>query len=168
MSGISEFMDDAKSRRMGFSMREVMTGHHEFEPGFGPPGKRPMEFRVNWGTDNVLRWTDPDHERFLVNDMEGVIDIAGLCESAPCAGSLELRYFKDASLRYILDFAVDGQDYHYVGDKLHLRPWNLYWTHTTCFGRLTKADTKELVSTSLTHFRWRTVPAFVASFRLRM
>jgi hypothetical protein len=151
---------------MGFHVNEVMTGQHEFEPGFGEPGKRRMEFRVRWGTDDLLTWLNPRGERFMVNDLEGTVSIDGLCADAPCSGTLALRYLADQTLRYTFEFEVAGVPYRFVGEKVHLRPWNLAWSHTTCFGRLVRTDTGALVSTSITHFRWRTVPSFLSSLRL--
>ncbi len=57
--------------------------------------------------------------------------------------------------------------YQYVGQKVDIRPWNLPWSHTRCFGHLTRADTGELVSTSLTRFRLRSAPRFLASLRFQ-
>jgi hypothetical protein len=150
---------------MGFHMNEVMTGQHEFEPAFGDPGKRPMEFRVRWGTEDLLGWLNPRGDRFMLNDLEGTVTIDGLCVDEPCRGTLALRYLADQTLRYTFEFQVAGVPYRYVGKKVHLRPWNLAWSHTTCFGHLVRSDTGALVSTSITHFRWRDVPAFLASMR---
>lgn len=150
---------------MGFHIREVMTGQHEFEPGFGEPGKRPMEFRVRWGAGNLRRWLDPRGHDFMANELEGTVSIGGLCEATPCKGALLLRYFADQTLRYSFEFEVGGTAYRFVGEKVWLRPWNLPWSHTTCFGRLTRKQDGVLVSTSVTRFRMRTVPAFLLSFR---
>ena len=43
MSAMTSVMERARYWTPGFHMDEVMTGQHEFEPGFGPAGKRPME-----------------------------------------------------------------------------------------------------------------------------
>jgi len=150
----------------GFRMVERMIGRHEFEPKYGPPGKQPMEFRVRWGAQRLGAWLNPLGERFMTNDLAGTVTISGLCDRAPCTGTLELRYFKDATLRYTFEFEVDGMPLRYVGEKVSIRPWNLPWSHTTCFGRVVRTDTGELVSTSVTHFRLRTVLTFLASFRI--
>jgi len=150
----------------GFHMLEEMKGQHEFEPAFGNGGKRPMVFRATWGTDEIGAWADPRSDEFLVNDLDGTVTIDGLCHEAPCKGTLALRYFKDFTIRYTFDFQVDGTAYRYVGEKMDIKPWNLVWSHTKCFGRLIKRDTGELVSTSLTHFRFRSVPRFLASLRV--
>lgn len=149
-------------------MNEIMSGEHEFEASFGEPGKRPMEFRARWGTDNLGQWVDPFGEGFLVSDLNGVVTIDGLCEGAPCTGSLELRYFKDQTIRYTFEFEVDGVPYRYVGEKVCIKPWNLVWSHTTCFGRLVNRETGELISTSVIHFRFRRIFGFLASARLSL
>jgi hypothetical protein len=155
-----------EERRIGFLMDEVMTGVHEFEPGCGPLGKRDMEFRVSWGAKDLKVWANPLCERFFYNDLKGVISIDGLCEQASCVGGLDLRYFRDRTIRYDFTFSTsDGKLYRYVGEKVNIWPWNLLWSHTTCFGRLTEHDSGRLVSTSITHFRFRTLPAFISSLR---
>jgi len=165
MGRIDNMINMVKEKRFGFVMDETMTGVHEFEDKYGSPGKQFMEFRVTWGPKDVLHWGNP-FSSGLINDLGGTVTIEGLCVNAPCTGSLELRYLKDATIRYSFNFTVDGVEYHYVGEKMNIMPWNLPYSHTTCFGRLTRTDTGELVSTSLTHFRFRTSLAFAASLRL--
>jgi hypothetical protein len=77
-----------------------------------------------------------------------------------------LRYLQDRSIRYAFRFKEGGKDYKYVGEKVNIHLWNLPWSHTTCFGRLILQGTGELVSTSVTHFRIRSLPRFIASVRL--
>jgi len=166
MGRLADLQAMVKQGRVGFLMDEVMTGRHEFEPKFGPPGKRHMEFKVTWGPKDLKAWANPSGDHSLVNDLQGTVTIDGLCYFAPCTGTLELRYLKDQTIRYSFEFDADGETYRYVGEKVHIFPWNLFWSHTTCFGRLTKKDTGELVSTSVTHFRFKTALPFMASFRL--
>ncbi len=166
MGRLEQIKQMVSEGRVGFAMDEVMTGTHEFEPKFGPQGKRPMEFRVTWGPKHLREWANPASERFMLNDMEGTVTVDGLCYFTPCCGSLALRYFKDQTIRYTFEFTVDDEVYVYVGEKVHIYPWNLFWSHTTCFGRITKKETGELVSTSVTHFRFRTSLDFMASMRL--
>jgi hypothetical protein len=166
MGRISDFSDMIRERRVGFRMNEVMSGDHEFEPGWGPDGRFPFEFRVAWGPKNLGAWLNPWSEQFLTHPLEGTVTVGGLCKKAPCKGTMELRYFRDYKIRYTFDFTVDGTRYHYVGDKVNIKPWNLPVSHTTCFGVLTEAETGRLISRSVTHFRMRTTPAFLLSFRL--
>jgi NADP-dependent 3-hydroxy acid dehydrogenase YdfG len=151
------FREDSGAR--GFRIDEEMTGDHELEPGFGAPGRRPMSFRATWGADDVGAWLT----RGAPLRLDGHVSIGGLVENAPCSGTLELRY-GEGRIRYAFDFTADGRPYHYVGEKVNIRPWNLPTSHTTCVGRVTDADGR-LVSTSVVHFRLARLPAFVASLR---
>ncbi len=150
---------------IGFRMDEVMSGEHVFEPGHGPAGRHPFEFTVTWGPDDLWTWIDPDDPGFLTQPLEGTVTVGGLCESAPCRGRLELRYFDEHALRYTFEFEVSGRRYRYLGEKVNIQPWNLPVSHTTCYGVLTEADGGRLVSRSVTHFRFRTIPAFLRSLR---
>ena len=166
MGKIDDLVAMFRERRLGFALDEVMIGYHRFEPGFGPAGPLPMEFRVTWGTKNLRQYLDPKGDRFLVNDLHGRVSIELLCCDVPCGGTLEFRYLSEHEIRYAFDFQADSKMYHYVGEKVNIWPWNLPVSHTTCFGTLVEAETGKLVSRSVTHFRLRTLPAFLASFRL--
>lgn len=165
MRGLEEFRAMIGEGRVGFRIDEAMIGEHEFEPKFGSPEKRPMEFRVTWGPRHISQWANPAHRRFMVSELEGVVTIDGLCHHTPCTGSLELRYLKDHSIRYTFGFKEGSQSYKYIGEKINIRLWNLPRSHTTCFGRLILASTGELVSTSVTYFRLRSLLRFIASAR---
>ncbi len=164
--GLRNWIDAFRAGRLGFRMDEVMTGWHEFEPGRGPAGQLPFEFQVTWGADDLRAWTDPHSPSFLRGRIEGTVTAGGLCEAAPCKGTLELRYFSDHRLRYDFTFDAGGKAWHYVAEKVNIQPWNLPVSHTTAFGVLTEAKTGKLVSRSVTHFRVCRSPAFLASFRL--
>jgi len=166
MGRIKDIKDMLAEKRLGFKMDEVMTGTHEFEPGFGSSGEKFMEFRVTWGPKHLTEFINPIGGMFMFNYMAGYVDIEGLCHNTPVVGTLELAYFTEAKIRYIFDFEVDGTEYHYIGEKRNIRPWNLHRTHTTCYGTLTEKMTGRLVSKSITYFRFRTAPAFMASMRL--
>ncbi|MDP8224130.1 MAG: hypothetical protein P9L99_12280 [Candidatus Lernaella stagnicola] len=166
MGRINDIKNMVDERRLGFTMDEVMTGTHEFEPGFGEPGEKFMEFRVTWGPKHVSEFINPIGGKFMYNDLRGTVTIEGLCEDAPCDGSLELLYFTEGKIRYTFTFEIGGTEYLFIGEKVNLRPWNVHKTHTTCYGTLSERDTGRLVSKSITYFRFSTTPAFVASFRL--
>jgi hypothetical protein len=166
MLRIDDLVAMVRERRLGFAVDEVMSGYHRFEPGFGSAGRLPMEFRVTWGTKNLRRYLDPKGDRFLVNNLEGSVSIGCLCKDVPCKGTLELKYFSEQAIRYSFVFEIDGKAYHYVGEKVNIWPWNLHVSHTICFGTLVETETGKLVSRSVTRFRLRTFPAFLASFRL--
>jgi hypothetical protein len=155
-----------RERRIGFATDEVMTGLHRFEPDQGPDTELPFEFRVTWGPPNLFQWIDPADERFMEHHLEGTVSVGGWADDIPCEGSLELLYFTEHRIRYTFTFEHGGTRYRYVGEKVNIKLWNLPVSHTTCFGRMTEAETGKLVSTSVTHFRMRTLPAFLLSFRL--
>ncbi|MBN1947504.1 MAG: hypothetical protein JW797_17670 [Bradymonadales bacterium] len=155
-----------KELPVGFRIDEIMTGRHRFEPGMGPEGYHPFEFQVTWGPKRIGEWLDPHGAGFLSQPLEGVVRAGGLCQEAPCQGTLELQYFNERLIRYTFDFRVDSTDYHYVGEKVNIRPWNLPVSHTTCFGYLTEARTGRLISTSVTFFRLHRMARFLSSFRI--
>lgn len=163
--GLSSQLQSAAGN-LGFKMDELMQGEHEFKEGFGEVGKQRMHFKVTWGTHQLLEWLNPFSEDFMVNDLEGTVTIGGLCEDAACKGKLELKYFSEQKIRYTFDFEVDGVDYVFVGEKRNIYPWNLPYSHTCCFGELRLKETGELVSESITHFRFDTIPDFIKSFQL--
>lgn len=166
MGRIRDFKKMIQERRMGFLMDEVMSGNHEFEPGAGPAGRKKFEFKVTWGPKNLVRFANPLNGGFMTCSLNGTVTAAGLCTDAPCSGTLELAYFTEGKIRYTFDFKVDGTAYHFVGEKVNIRPWNLPVSHTTCFGTLVEKKTGKLVSKSVTFFRFHTTPWFVGSFRL--
>ncbi len=166
MALLQRLMGKASSEPVGFSIEEVMSGEHEFEPGVGPEGRFPFEFHVVWGPKDLGEFLRPGSEVFMTNDLEGRISVEGLCRNVPCAGRLELRYFKDRSIRYSFEFETGGSEYRFVGEKVNIWPWNLAVSHTTCFGVITEKQSGRLVSRSVSHFRLRSLPGFLASLRL--
>ena len=152
-------------RRLGFATDEVQTGYHRFEPGMGPAGELPFELRVTWGPPSLLRWIDPADEEFMLHQLEGTVSIGGWADDIPCRGTLELLYVTKHLIRYTFTFEHEGVEYRYVGEKVNIKLWNLPVSHTTCFGRTTEAESGKLISTAVTVFRMRTLPAFLGSFR---
>ncbi|MFC1850180.1 hypothetical protein ACFL27_08320 [candidate division CSSED10-310 bacterium] len=166
MKKISKFFNSMKKGNWGFTMDEVMSGEHKFEPGFGAAGSHHMEFRVTWGPKNFGQWINPWYPHFLKNDLSGTVTIGGLCENESCSGSLELNYFDEHKIRYTFDFTTAGKQYHFVGEKVNIQLHNLPFSHTTCFGTLVEKESNKLVSRSVTYFRLWTAPEFVTSLRL--
>lgn len=166
MGRISDLRQMLSDRRLGFAMDEVMSGEHRFEHGCGPEGKHRFEFAVTWGTPSLRAFLDPTGDRFFVTDLAGTVDVGGMGEGIPCRGTLAFRYLTDASIRYEFEFEHGGTGYRFVGEKVDIRPWNLPFSHTTCFGTLTEAEGGRLVSRSVTHFRLWRAPGFLASLRL--
>jgi hypothetical protein len=166
MGRIGQIIAKTKAGNLGFRMREVMSGEHRFEPGFGEPGKKAMEFCATWGPDNLSEYLNWKGDGFLKQSLEGTVAIEGLCKNAPCQGTLELNYFNEHTLRYTFFFKARQKEYRYVGEKVNIWPWNLPVSHTTCYGVVTEVKTGKLVSRSVTHFRLKTAPAFLLSLRL--
>jgi len=143
---------------VGFKFDEVMSGTHKFE---SQNEEFEMEFRVRWGPTDIIKWA----ENKFTCPLEGVITIGKMCKNVPCKGTISLHYWKGI-LKYDMWFTHCDVIYHYVGEKRNIRPWNLHKTHTTCYGVLTRAWNREVISKSVTHFRLKTLPAFLASFRI--
>jgi hypothetical protein len=160
-----------KLKEIGFSMHEVMEGTYSFVSGAGPAGEFLIRFEIDWGPDSIMDFVNPTagEEVFGVVRCQGEFTAEQLVENAPCTGTLELSYISEQKLRYTLDFSgPDGKEYRYIGEKVNLRPWNLHKTHTTCYGTIYEKDTNKEVSTSTTFFKFKTIPSFIASFRLKV
>ena len=126
-----------------------------------------MSFRVTWGARDMQSFMNPFDQGFMSSFLMGTVTAGGLVENAPCKGTLELLYFTDAKIRYTFDFKDGkGRDLRYVGEKVDIRPWNLYYTHTTCYGTITEMETGKEISKSIVYFRLLAAPAFLMSFRL--
>lgn len=157
----------------GFTIHEVMSGEHEFVENAGdgetkfPPGKHKFEFKADWGPKNLVDFLNPaSDQRFMLSELAGTVTIGGLCENMPVKGSLQLRYVQDQKIRYTFDFSVDGTPYQYVGEKQQIYPWNLPYSHTTCFGTVTNMRTGKVISKSVTHFDLAGLPEFLGTFKL--
>ena len=154
----------------GFTITETMKGDHHFvDPSRGSASDRLFYFRIEWGGAFPESF-NPASTEFLTFEAQGVIFASGLTPGeVPCAGSLTLDYIQSKTLRYELDFEVEGEAYHYVGEKVDvnlLKPLLLVKTHTTCYGTLTTND-GTIISRSVTHFDPAAALPFVLSFRLR-
>jgi hypothetical protein len=166
MGKLTKIVNMLSEGRVGFKMDEVMSGTHEFIPGHGPEGEYPMEFRGTWGPEHMSKWLNPWGEEFMTQPMKGTISIGEFCEDVPCIGSLQLAYFSEQKVKYELMFSVEGEPHVYIGEKINIKPWNLHKSHTTCYGGVFEIESGEMVSRSVTYFRFKTAPAFLASFRL--
>ena len=160
-SGLNSITDT----EYGFKIDETMTGEHEFEPKFGKPGKKFMEFKATWGPDKILSWSDKEDGQIYKSKLTGTVTIEDLCEHTPMEGTLELRYLKDNKIIYDFVFQANGKNYHYTGEKRDIHAWNLPVSHTTCYGRLVDTESGELVSTSVTYFKMNTMIDFLSSLR---
>ncbi len=143
-----------------------MRGTHEFHEGYGPDGAWPFAFRVTWGPKSLRSWLSPRSDDFMRGELRGEVMAGGLCEWTPCEGTIELDYIREHRIRYDFRFRAAGKALRFVGDKKNIKAWNLPVSHTTCFGVITEAASHRLVSTSVSLFRFRDLPAFIAAWRL--
>jgi len=151
----------------GFTIHEVMSGEHEFTSGHGPKGKHAFFFEGDWGPKNLVDFLNAsDNSKFMVSHLKGTVTVGGLCQNMPMEGKLELRYLQEQKIRYTFSFEVSGERYTYVGEKRDIYPWNLLYSHTTCFGTLTKESSGEVISNSVTHFDMGSMPQFLGSLAL--
>jgi hypothetical protein len=154
---------------LSFTITETMSGlHHFVDPARGDANDRRFYFRLDWGARRGGQ-LNPFGPEFLVFDAAGQILVDGLTTGeVPCTGTLELDYFGRHTITYALDFEVDGERYHFVGEKVDVNPLHpimLVKTHTTCYGTLTDS-TGTIVSRSVTHFEPSAIVPFITSFRL--
>jgi len=174
---------------IGFKIKEKMSGHDNTGQKF--------EFNVTWGTSDIKKrlkrqikalfpprpdLTDEEAGP-LVFSLEGDVTFKG--GTYPCSGHLVIDYFDTHTITYIFKFrrkVLGGQyneyeysayedllyeDLLYVGEKVNIKPWNLLTSHTTCFGTVTREKNDELIARTLTFFKFRTVPKFLTSIRLK-
>ncbi len=147
----------------GFKADEVMVGTHMFRGE-----SRPLHFTLTWCSDSFLQLINPFSDAFLFNQARGVITVGGLVDKAECRGTLHLKYFKDRTIRYDLEFADSaGKRYLYVGEKVDLWPWNLHRTHVTCYGRIIELESGQVISESVVRFPYREMLPFVMSMRIK-
>ena len=149
-----------------FKMDELMSGEHEFIGGAGPEGKRPFYFEATWGPKSFVEFLNPTGNEFMLNNLEGTVTIDGMGKDIPCSGSLQMKYFDEYKIVYNFDFTHDKKEYHYIGEKVDIKPWNLHLSHTTCFGEVKEKASGKVISKSITHFHWHTLPDFLKSFRI--
>ncbi|MDP8254923.1 MAG: hypothetical protein P9M14_04180 [Candidatus Alcyoniella australis] len=166
MGRIADMIQMLKEQRLGFMMDEKMSGTHTFAKGAGPEGELPMHFEVTWGNKRMERFINPLGDQFMMNWLRGKVTVGGLCQDAPCEGTLELRYFQEGKIRYTFNFEANGKKYHYVGEKVDIRPWNLHRTHTTCYGKITEIGSGKVISEGIVYFKLNTMPEFMISARL--
>ena len=152
---------------VGFTMTEVMSGAHHFLGKDQPTGDLPFHFTLKWGTVDLARFLNPmAGKAHLTAEAEGHVSVGGLADNVPCDGTLELRYFTEAKIRYTFTFDKGDKSYRNVGVKINIRPWNLHRTHTTCYGTIWDTATGSEISRSIVYFKFNTIPGFLTSFRL--
>jgi hypothetical protein len=171
MGRFSDLVGMLARRRVGFRIEEKMKGTHRFLRNFAPGNVKagvelPFAFSARWGNQRLPSYLRPGSGDFLRAEMEGSVTAGGLCLDAPLSGALELRYFKDATVRYEFEFEAHGIRMRYEGEKRGIRPWNLHRSHTTCYGTVTEVESNEPLSDSVVYFELGALPGFLASLRL--
>jgi len=154
-------------KKVGFTIDETMSGTHHFVGRGYPKGDFPFHFTLTWGGDDLLAFINPlSGQRFCTGEAKGTVTVGRFIDEAECRGTIELRYFTEAKIRYSFEFSKGRKKYHYVGEKIDIRPWNLHRTHTTCYGTLYEVKSGKEVSRSITYFKLNTLVPFLMSFRL--
>jgi hypothetical protein len=146
---------------MPFAITETMSGRHT---PVASGRDQPFAFEVTWGPERVRDWADPRSDRFLWNPLRGRVQAGGLFPWSPCAGSLSLDYAR-GRIVYTFDAETDTGTVRFHGEKVNIRPWNLAFSHTTCFGTLTELESQRLLSRVVVRFRLRDLPRFAGSLR---
>jgi hypothetical protein len=139
-------------RLPGFRFAETMTGFVWMDGV-----RREMEFRVRAEAPDAR-----EHLRTGRTDLLGTVHIEGLCEEAPLHGTLHIDLPR--RIRYEFAFRDDGgRALRFVGQKdlSLLRPFQ---TISRLPGEV-KDEAGRTVGYAQLRFRWRTLPAFLGSFR---
>lgn len=153
-------------QKNGFKIDESMSGTHKFEEGYGPKGDHQMSFSATCGPNKIADFINPSSDKFMSLELEGNVTVGGLCEKAPCVGTLDLKYFDENKIRYNFTFEVNNKKYNYTGEKINIKPWNLPVSHTTCYGVLTDVETGQLISKSVVYFKLTDSIQFISTLRL--
>lgn len=161
--------------RLGFRIEERMEGTHRLlrdldgaavEVARRAGVEAPFSFVARWGHPRLSAFLNPLSGDFLSAAIEGEVSAGGICEAAPFVGNLELEYLGRQAITYTFDFDAGGRRLRFHGEKRHIRPWNLPWSHTTCYGELAELASGEPLSTVLVRFPLTTLFPFISSFRL--
>jgi len=140
----------------GFRISETMSGWYE-DPIDGRREK--FEFELEWGTDDISGLVGRGFPMMLVV-YDGHVKAEGLYRGPIDRGSFMIDYPRN-TIEYYFEFGK----YNYEGMKLDIKLWNLPFSHTTCFGTICN-DECELVSATLTKFKFRTLPKMLSTLRL--
>ncbi|MCS6913349.1 MAG: hypothetical protein RMK29_02680 [Myxococcales bacterium] len=138
-------------RLPGFCFAETLSGHV-----FLQGQRRAMECRLRAEAQDIM-----DHLRTGRTAIAGAVDIEGVCHRAPLAGTLWIHLPR--RIRYEFSFRTDdGRSLRFVGQK-DIRLVHPLRTLTTLPGEV--HDNGRTIGLARLHFRWRTLPAFLGSFR---
>ena len=142
---------------MKFDMEETMYGHYRLIGGDHRQGR--LDFHVRFGSDD---WIQMVKTKKTV--LTGKVDMEGFARAQPLEGTLLVDIFGDKILVYDFTFhSDDGKLMHFYGKK-DVRYLNLPKTMTTLYG-VVERDNVPFAEVE-SHFRFRDLPGFLASFRL--
>ncbi len=170
MKRCQELQEMLTQRRVGFRIDETLRGTHRFLKDWNQNAVRagsefPFEFHATWGASHLGKFFNPLSKEFLVASLAGSVTAGGICTDAPMKGTLEFAYFSQSLIRYSFAFQGGGHELSYIGEKRHIRPWNLRRSHTTCYGTLSDARNGNIISDSVVFFDLKKLAAFFASLR---
>ncbi len=171
MGRTGDFFEMLKQRRIGFKADETMKGTHRFlvdlpESKVKAGDELPFFFKITWGNQGLASFLNPLSDQHGSAPMEGLVTAGGITGEAPLTGAMELRYFKDATIRYTFTFPARGRRWGFAGEKSGIRPWNLHRSHTLLRGTLTDLESEKDVSEVEVYFQLRQLRRFLTSFRL--
>ncbi len=142
---------------MKFFMDETMYGRYRMISGDHREGR--LDFTVRFGSDD---WAETLRTKKTV--LTGTVDMDGFATKQPLEGYLLIDLFGDKILVYDFTFhSDDGKLMHFFGKK-YVRYLNIPKTMTTLYGVVEQENIP--IAEVESHFRLRTLPAFLASFRV--
>lgn len=149
----------------GFTIRETLVGTCQVQ-GVSAGREIPLTLELEWGPRDIWKWLSPVSNVRGLSACSGRAVIEGVAGPVPVEGTLDLRYLKDRTIVYDMKMDVGGKNYKFMGKKSNIWPWNLPWSHTTCYVSMTDQVTEEPYATGTVRFRLQELPAFLRSVRL--
>jgi hypothetical protein len=143
-------------RYIGF--HETMSGHYAGQF----MGRNRFEFTVD-ASAKLKEFVNPDSDRFMLTDLEGVVNMDGVCNNAEMqGGTLLLDLFNNQQLVYDFKFDTDRGIFLYHGVKnLSIRaPLE---SMTTLYGAILNQDEPESYLSEC-RFDLKDLPQFLWSF----
>ncbi|MCK9596160.1 hypothetical protein M0R19_03180 [Candidatus Pacearchaeota archaeon] len=154
-----------------FEAKEILRGFGYFKGiHTKEPIKVPIKLNLTWNSD-LLSFINPIHIGFLRAYVDGTIQIDD--EEFTLFGTLTLKYFEDNSIEYHLfienfikkSSTKDSECLTFIGKKINIKPWNLLFSHTTCFGTLLQNN--ELIADCYLFFNLKDLFPFLKSFKFK-
>jgi len=142
---------------MKFFMNETMYGRYRLIGQDHKEGR--LDFDARFGSDN---WEEMVRTKKTV--LTGYVNMDGFATNQPLNGYLMIDLLGDKVLVYDFTFRSDtGKLMHFYGKK-DVRYLNLPKTMTTLYGVVEQENIP--IAEVESHFRFRTLPAFLLSLRV--